>query len=163
MSPRPAAAISCLLDQLDRAFDRRSWHGPNLMAALRGLRGEVLGWRPQPDRHNIAELAVHAAYWKYRAFRLITDAPPRSFELRGSDFLARPRAPTPEEWAADLRLLESWQARVRTAVAALPPAALAKEAVPGEFTLAEVIAGVAAHDLYHAGQIQLLRRLYAHR
>jgi hypothetical protein len=163
MSPRPAAAIAGMLDQLDRAFDRRSWHGPNLMGALRGLHGEVLGWRPQPDRHNIAELAVHAAYWKYRAFRLITDAPPRSFELRGSNFLPRPRAPTPPEWAADMKLLEDWQARLRAAVAALAPAALAKDAVRGEFTVADVVAGVAAHDLYHAGQIQLIRRMYAHR
>lgn len=75
--------ISLLLGQLHRAFDRRSWHGTNLMGSLRGLDLRLVIWRPQSERHNIAELVVHAAYWKYRVYRLLTDDDPRSFELAG--------------------------------------------------------------------------------
>lgn len=151
-----------LVRQLDLAFNQRSWHGTNLMGSLRGLRGEVLVWRPQPGRNNIAELAVHAAYWKYRAYRLITDEEPRSFELAGADFFDRNDEPSPAEWKADLELLRAWHDRFRSAAAALDAAALGR-VVREHFTAADVICGAAAHDLYHAGQIQLVKRLYQHR
>lgn len=150
--------IDALLNQLDRAFDVRSWHGPNLMGALRGVKPDLAVWRPRAGRHNIAELAIHAAYWKYRAYRLITDAPPRSFDLAGSDFFERSAPYSAKEWKSDTDLLTAWHGRLRSAVAALPPARLSDVATDG-FTAANVIAGVAAHDLYHAGQIQLLKRL----
>lgn len=53
------------LAQLDLAFDRRSWHGPNLLGSLRGIDPAGAAWRPQPERHNVAEIVVHCAYWKY--------------------------------------------------------------------------------------------------
>lgn len=157
------ATLALLVHQLDQAFDVRSWHGPNLMGSLRGLRGEILAWRPQPGRHNIAELAVHAAYWKYRVYRLISEAPPRAFDLPGSDFFQREGVPTAAQWNADLQLLKSWHVRLRNAVTSLDASSLAD--VPGrsEFTTAELISGAAAHDLYHAGQIRLLRRMYENR
>lgn len=155
--------IEVLLRQLHQAFDTRSWHGANLMGALRGLDRSVVAWRPQPGRHNIAELAVHAAYWKYRVFRLITDAPPRSFELPGSDFFERPGVPTEADWKADVQLLQEWHRRLATAVETLPLSRLSHIPGRGRFTCAELIGGAAAHDLYHAGQIQLIKRLYANR
>jgi hypothetical protein len=150
--------ISLLLHQLHQAFDRRSWHGPNLMGSLRGVSLEMAGWRPQPERHNIGELVVHAAYWKYRVVRLIAADPPRAFSLPGSDFFARPAEPTADAWREDLALLREWHERLAAAVAALSPARL--DELTGEFTCAELVTGAAAHDLYHAGQIRLLRRMY---
>lgn len=156
MPRRPADP---LLRQLDQAFDHRSWHGPNLMGALRGLKGDVLVWRPQSGRHNIAELALHAAYWKYRAFRLISPDAPRAFELQGSDFIVRHGPLSDAAWKSDVALLVSWHRRFRTAAEGLTAARLV-EIAKDEFTVADAIAGVAAHDLYHAGQIQLIRRLH---
>lgn len=154
--------LSLLRHQLDQAFDGRSWHGTNLMGSLRGLDIELVAWRPQPRRHNIAELAVHAAYWKYRAYRKLTQAPPRSFDLPGSDFFPRPGVPSPEAWEADLRLLREWHARLVRAVESFPSKRLG-EAAGNRFSFAELIGGAAAHDLYHAGQIQLIKRMYADR
>lgn len=153
--------LDLLLRQLHQAFEVRSWHGPNLMGSLRGLKGEVVGWRPQPARHNIAELVVHAAYWKYRVSRLISEEPPRSFDLAGSDFLERNGEPA--EWKADLQLLRDWHGRLAAAVEAFPPENLPCPVGSGEFTFVQLIGGAAAHDLYHAGQIQLLKRMYADR
>ena len=167
MTPRAAAAptddpvIALLLRQLHRAFDVRSWHGTNLMGSLRGLDRELLVWRPRPGRHNVAELALHAAYWKYRAHRLLTDAPPRAFELPGSDFFERSTIPTAAEWQADLALLRTWHERLADAVAALPPKRLEERPAKSEYSRTDLVLGAAAHDLYHAGQIQLLKRLYA--
>ena len=159
----PDLVIKLLLRQLDQAFDVRSWHGPNLMGALRGSDYEMLAWRPQPDRHNINELAVHAAYWKYRVVRLISATAPRSFDLSGSDFFPRRRAPTAAEWNADLKLLRDWHAQLKAAVESLSASQLGKVPAGAEFSTSELISGAAAHDLYHAGQIRLLKRLYKDR
>lgn len=157
------SAIPVLLGQLHRAFDRRSWHGTNLMGSLRGLERELVAWRPQPERHNIAELVMHAAYWKYRVYRLLTEAGPRSFELAGSNFFGRSRVPTEAEWKADLELLRTWHRRLASAVEAFPPDELSEHPGRDRFTYAELISGAAAHDLYHTGQIQLIKRLHSGR
>lgn len=155
--------IALLRDQLARAFDTRAWHGPNLMGSLRGVDREIVAWRPQPPRHNIAELVVHAAYWKYRVHRLLSDAPPRSFDLPGSNFFPRPDIPSPAEWNADLDRLRGWHGRLLTAVDAFAPERLIQQVGQSRFSYTELIAGAAAHDVYHAGQIQLIKRLYAGR
>ena len=155
----PAQAIDPLLRYVDQAFDRRSWHGPNLIGALRGVKPDLAIWRPHEGRHNIAELAIHAAYWKYRVVRLICDEPPPSFQLAGSNFIARNPPYAAREWKADRDLLISWHRRFRATVASLAGSRL-REVVTNSFTVEEAVAGVAAHDLYHAGQIQLLKRLH---
>jgi len=155
--------IELLLDGLDRAFHRPSWHGPNLRNSLRGVTLDQAVWRPQPGRHNVWELAVHCAYWKYRIHRLISEREPRSFELAGSDFFPRPVDSTVKAWKEDLRLLEVWHGRLREDVLALDPRRLDRRPARSEHTLAGLAAGTAAHDLYHAGQIRLLRRMFDER
>lgn len=66
------ATIPLLLDLLDDGFESRSWHGPNLLGALRGVSAEQAAWRPTPDRHNVRELVLHCAYWKYMVRRRLT-------------------------------------------------------------------------------------------
>jgi hypothetical protein len=58
MQPQPE--IRMLADNLDEAFDRKSWHGPNLRNSIRGLTAAQATWRPAPGRHNIWELTLHA-------------------------------------------------------------------------------------------------------
>ena len=57
--------IRVVLNLLDEAFDKKSWHGPNLRGSIRGVTAAQAAWRIAPDRHNIWELTLHAAYWKY--------------------------------------------------------------------------------------------------
>ena len=138
-----------LLASIDEAYDVRSWHGTNLRGALRGVTREQAAWRAADDRHNIWELMVHAAYWKYDIRRRLTGEKGRSFALEGS--LA--------EWRADLALLQREHERLRQAVAAFPEARWTRKAPGKPFHFDGLVRGVAAHDLYHAGQIQLLKRL----
>src|ERR1017187_2118280 len=57
--------IALLLDSLDEAFDKKSWHSPNLRGSIRGVSVREAAWRPAPKSHNIWEYTLHAAYWKY--------------------------------------------------------------------------------------------------
>ena len=83
-------AIASLLAQLDEAFDRRSWHGPNLRGSLRGMGAAKASWRPAPERHNAWEIAVHAAYWKYAAWRRLTGEKRGSFGARRQQLVREP-------------------------------------------------------------------------
>jgi hypothetical protein len=159
----PAEPVASLLAILDAAYDHPSWHGPNLRGSLRGLSLPEAAWRPAPTRHNIWELLVHAAYWKYIGLRRLTGTARGSFVYQGSNWFTRPAAATTAAWKADLAALDACHRALREAVAALPPARLAERAagsrVGSGVTAFALVSGVAAHDLYHAGQIQLLKRL----
>jgi hypothetical protein len=148
-----------LLALLDEAHDHRSWHGTNLRGAIRGLTPELASWRPRRDRHNIWETVVHAAYWKYAVRRRLTGAPRASFPLIGSNWWRRPESSTAAAWRADVALLADQHRQLREAVASSPHARLARRTPGSAFTGAALVRGAAAHDLYHAGQIQLLKRL----
>jgi uncharacterized damage-inducible protein DinB len=162
MAHSPHPEIGLLLENLDRAYDAASWHGTNLRGSIRGLRLDVVAWRPGPGRHNVWELAVHCAYWKYTVRRRLTGEKRGSFPLRGSNFFARPeagRAPAAADWKRDVALLDEMHRTLRAAVAELPARRLAEVTEGAKVPNRDVLLGIAAHDLYHAGQIQLLKRL----
>src|ERR1041384_3833518 len=94
-----------LIVLLDTAYNQASWHGPNLRGSLRGVSLEAASWRPQPPAHNVWELLVHAAYWKYVVWRRLTGAARGSFPLDGSNFFDRPVQRTAPARRADLQIL----------------------------------------------------------
>ena len=152
--------IEVILHNLRRAFDQRSWHGPNLMGSIRGLKNDEAAWRPQPERHNIWEYIVHAAYWKYRIIRLLDEHNKDAFTLPGSNFFERPVEPTKNALKQDVQLLVDWHQRLLTTVESFAPVALTEHTGRSEFSNLDLMLGAAAHDVYHAGQIRLIRRMW---
>jgi hypothetical protein len=144
---------------LDQAYDRPSWHGTNLRGSLRRVTAGQAAWRPSPDRHNIWEIAVHAAYWKYTAWRRLSGATRGSFPLKGSNWFKRPVELSDTAWRTDLALLDEMHRVLRDAVGKLPASSLGRMPKGSKVSNFALLSGVAAHDLYHAGQIQLLKRL----
>ena len=145
---------SAILALFEEAFSQKAWHGPNLWQSLKGVTAKQAAWRPAPGRHNIWEETLHAAYWKYDVRRILQGGKRGSFVLKGSNFFARPEPgkKTEAAWKADKLLLlrehESLRAAIRQALTR-----------PVSPKLAHMLWGVAFHDIYHAGQIRLLRRL----
>lgn len=148
-----------ILALLDQAYDRPSWHGTNLRGSLRRVMPKQAAWRPGPGRHNIWEIVVHAAYWKYAAWRRLTGATRGSFPLKGSNWFKRPLECTEAAWRADLALLDEMHRVLRESARCLPRAQLDRAPKGSKVSNFALLTGVAAHDLYHAGQIQLLKRL----
>ncbi len=148
---KPDALILALLDE---AYSRKTWHGPNLRQSLKGISAKQAAWRPAPGRHNIWELTLHAAYWKYAVRRRIEGGQRGSFVLKGSNFFARPEKgkATNEAWRSDLALLEREHVALEQAIRGVLKTPRARKLMPSLY-------GVAFHDIYHAGQIRLLRRL----
>jgi hypothetical protein len=147
-------ADDLVLALLDEGYSRKTWHGPNLRQSLKGVSAKQAAWRPAPGGHNIWELALHSAYWKYAVRRRIAGGKRGSFTLKGSNFFARPEKGKSIEsaWRADLALLEREHQALESAIRRVLKTPRAKNLLPALY-------GVAFHDVYHAGQIRLLRRL----
>lgn len=151
--------IPVLVEQLQESYAQRAWHGVNLRGSLRGLTLPELCFRPSKDRHNIWEIALHCAYWKYIVRRRLTGEERGSFPLKGSNFFRRPEDKTPGAWKRDIQLLQEMHQRLITAVSDLSENDLQRFPHGSRFTNLQTITGAAMHDVYHAGQIQLLKRL----
>lgn len=160
MSVRPMPASHELLrGVLEGSFRGKGWQGPTLSGALRGVDAADAIWTPAPGRKSIWSHVLHAAYWKYVVRRTITGDTDLTFPRSPSNW---PRIPTPASdaaWKKDRVLPTQEHVRLLDAALSLPAATLSK-VVPGhKYTYAFYLAGAAAHDAYHLGQIQLLKRL----
>src|SRR5882724_4048614 len=132
-----------VLTLLDEAYEKKTWHGPNLKQSIKGVTAPQAAWRPGRGRHNIWEVALHAAYWKYALRRRIEGGKRGSFALKGSNFFSRPEAGANTEaaWSADKELLEREHRALRHAVAEL-------RGTPQWEKLLPQLWGIAFHDIY---------------
>ena len=181
------ARIRLLLQVLDGAFTAKGWQGATLSGAVRGLTVQQALWRPggrrsrggderagilraaqgkrpaagrlPPARHNIWELVLHAAYWKHVVRERVEGGPRTAFARPPRNFPSLPPRADAAAWKADVALLKREHERLRRTVASLAPARLDAPVSRSPWVVAEQVFGIAAHDLYHTGQIQLLKAL----
>ena len=139
----------------------KAWHGgPTPVGALRGVPAAQARWVPAPGRHSIWELTLHIAYWKYAVRRHLEPDVSR-FPRSPANWPALPERADERAWARDRVLLGDEHARLAQALKRFPEHRWNR--VPPEakrWTFGEMILGILAHDVYHTGQIQMLKRLY---
>ncbi|MBI1804374.1 MAG: DinB family protein [Ignavibacteriae bacterium] len=157
---KPSSEITLLLQSIDEGYSKKAWHGPNLRGSIRGLTAKESAWRPGKDRHNIWEIVVHCAYWKYAARRRLLGEKRGSFPLRGSNWFTRPDGkPNEDDWRQDIRLLEEMHRAMVDAISDLKASDLKVIPRGSKVDNRAIIAGIAMHDVYHAGQVQLMKRM----
>ncbi len=146
-----------LVDLMDRAFSGPAWHGPAVLEVLKDIPSEEAAAHPLDHIHSIWELVLHMATWKNVA----------RWRLEKIE-----RVPTDEEnfppvihtdtqsWKAAIETLKTAHAQLREAVVKLDPPRLDEE-IPAGGGLSHFVRlnGVIHHDLYHAGQIALLKKI----
>jgi uncharacterized damage-inducible protein DinB len=144
-------AIERLLDQLNRAYGGEAWHGPALRELLEDVTEEEAKTHPVAGLHSILELVVHVC---------------ATMDLVSTRLAGTPRELTTEEdwsdvtrtsWAAALEELDHAESRVCDAVARLTPDDLDRIVVGKSYTTYVMVHGVVQHNLYHAGQIAILK------
>ena len=156
--PRPRSdTTERLLALLREAYYAKAWHGTTLKGALRGVRAAQAAWRPTPGRKNIAEQVLHCAFWKSNVFRRISDSE-RSWPLKGTNWITVGDDLDEKAWKAHRALLDAQHEALCAAVATLAPARLDQIPPGGATSCYRLIQGAALHDLYHTGQIQILKR-----
>lgn len=157
---------------LHNAFHGKGWHGPTLLGSIRGVSPADALITPKPLKHNIWQLVLHAAYWKYavcyRISRLPLAFPDLPTDANGklhfprspSNYPKPPAKPDIKLWRADLELLRFYHAALIDAVERLSDEQFDSIPPGGKsWPLRGIIVGAAAHDAYHTGQIQMLKRL----
>ena len=156
MSSQP---VSILVRVFDQGFTAPAWHGTPLWGSLRGITAREALRRPARGRHNIWELVLHTAYWKYVVRRRLTRDASLEFPREGSNWFVTPKRAEGRAWKADLALLREQHRLLRAVIARFPAARLGRRGWRSKWTNEQHIYGIASHDLYHAGQIQLIKRL----
>jgi hypothetical protein len=143
---------------LKEGYGDGSWHGPDLKAALDDVTEATAFWRPGPERHNIAEIALHHAYCARGVRAKLTGADVEPFVLEGDDWFALPD-PSVLPWAKIRDVVAHEQERLAACNADIS-AGRNRSPLPesGQFDL---VLGITCHAVYHAGQIQLIKRLAA--
>ena len=154
-----SAEVERLETQLKQALEGPAWHGPSVLETLEGVTAEQAHAHPIAGVHSIWELALHIR----SSYDLVLR------RLRGNGAPMTPAedwppvpAPTEASWREAIRSLQDRNVQLRAAVRTFDPGALDRPIVPEPpYTAYTQFIGVTQHDLYHAGQIAILKKIPA--
>jgi hypothetical protein len=149
------------IDTLERVlregYGPGAWHGADMKEALAGVSPELAFWRPAPERHSIAEIALHHAYCARSVRGRLAGTAPGRFLLEGEDWFTLEKETSPS-WEEILSTVDAEQRRLTEAVEELGSGRAPRPA-PAEVPL-DLVLGITCHAVYHAGQVQLIKRLH---
>ena len=142
-------------DQLKRAFEGEAWHGPSLMEILQGVTAAQAATKPIATAHSIWELVLHITFWE-EVSRKRAEGDPTMY--RAEDGLFTVTDTSEAAWQAAIEKLKQTNAALRDTIAKLDDDKLREKAGGQEYSIYFMLHGVIQHDLYHAGQIILLKK-----
>lgn len=152
-------------DRLARQFRNSmtgpAWHGPSVFENLEGVTAKDAAAKPPGAKsvHSIWEIVLHVTAWQQEGLRCVLGADAYNSLEGEADW---PRVPSPhgeEAWAQSMEALRTVSQKLAQAIEALPAAAL-NNAVPGrDWDFYFLLHGIVQHNLYHAGQIGILKRM----
>lgn len=151
--------VKLIIEFLDQAFSARAWHGTTLRGSVRNVDYQEAAWRPTARHHNIREIALHAAYWKYIIWRKISGKTDVSFPYPGNNWPKLTGAFDKKTWDKDKALLKEYHDLLIAELKSFPDSKLKSFPPKSRYKYSKFLLGIGSHDLYHAGQIQLLKRL----
>jgi uncharacterized damage-inducible protein DinB len=118
-------------------------------------------WSPAPGRKSIWELALHIAYWDYAVRRRLEGGKGARFPRSPANFPQVPERADSKSWAKDVALLKAEHELLAATIAKIPSRRYGTAVAGGKrWTIGELIVGIAQHEAYHTGQIQLVKRLW---
>ena len=140
---------------LEEGYGHGAWHGDDLKAAVGPVSAETAFRRPAPGRHNIAEIALHHAYCVHDVRGRLSGKTLEPFVHDGGDWLELNDA-SPLSWNQITETLEVEQRRLSELVATLGSGSTSPLGDAEQFDL---VLGITSHAIYHAGQINLVKKL----
>lgn len=149
--------IELIVDQLQRAYAGKAWHGPSLQELLTGVTADQARTKPVPGAHSIWELAMHVGVWMSAARRRLAGDPAK---LTPQEDWPLIDGGSTAAWEQTLDALDEEHNQLRAAICSLPESSLQNQAPGKNYSLAFLLHGVIQHNLYHAGQIALIKKAF---
>ncbi len=143
---------------IEEGYGPGAWHGPNLKMALAEVTDELAFWRPSSGRHSIAEITLHHAYCARSVRGQLSGTPLEPFVLGGDDWFELP-GQAKLDWSEILAVVDEEQRRLASLVADIG-AGRVKSPLEDAPSF-DLVLGITCHAVYHAGQVQLIKRLHA--
>jgi uncharacterized damage-inducible protein DinB len=154
---RDMSEASRIADQLRHAFEGGAWHGPSMLELLSDVDAVSAAAHPFPDAHSIWELVLHIAAWDDAVKRRIVTR--KAVKLSEAENFPPVKDTRKTVWKQALAHLKKSHKELIKTVDALSDARLA-DRVPGKnYNVYFMLHGVTQHELYHAGQIALLKKI----
>jgi len=153
---RPISEAARIAEQLRCAFEGGAWHGPAVLELLADVDAVTAAGHPLPDAHSIWELVLHIAAWDEAVHRRIVTnkALTLSDDKNFPPITDKSRA----AWKQAVALLRKTHKELVKTVYNLPDTRLYQR-VPGKnYKIYSMLHGVTQHELYHAGQIAILKK-----
>jgi uncharacterized damage-inducible protein DinB len=148
-----------IADQLHRAFHGDAWHGPAVLELLDGINARTAANRPPGGLHSIWEIVRHIGVWDNAAIRRMAG---EVVQPTGEEDWPRVNDVSEGAWKSTTADLIQTHDKLVRAVKAFPDVRL-NEQVPGKtadyYNFYYMLHGIAQHELYHAGQIAMLKKL----
>jgi len=150
-----AKEIERIVDQMDRAFSGDAWHGPSLMSLLEGVSAEDAAKRPIAQAHSIWELVNHIGAWNKIVERRLRDE-----IVTVTPEMDWPFVPLASDitWKRALDALKESRAQLRRTVEQMQDEQLDENPSSLPDSRYVILHGLVQHDLYHAGQIAVLKK-----
>jgi uncharacterized damage-inducible protein DinB len=143
-----------IADQISRAFWGESWHGPSVREVLDGVSAEDAAAHPIPGAHSIWEIVVHMIGGYKLVLRRVRG---ERAQLSPEEEWPAATRPTAKAWRDNQRILDELNQQLQSAVRAFPAERLSQE-LGSEYSAFIQFSGTPQHDLYHAGQIVVLKK-----
>jgi len=150
-----------LADQIRRAFDGDAWHGDSVVEILTGVNAKIAAAHPIKNAHSIWDLVLHMAAWDGAVLKRTGGT---AVELRDEQNFPPVKDTSEMAWGKAIEHAKHTHSELAKAVAAFPDSRL-QEQVPGKtenyYNFFYMFSGIVQHELYHAGQIALLKKAQA--
>ena len=145
-----------IADQLRRAEGGEAWHGPSVRELLAGIDAKAAAARPLPEAHTLWEILLHMTVWLEVVRRRITEG--RALEPPPEEDWPAPGEPTEEAWQAAVERHQRAYRDLVELLARLDDEDLQERVAGKDYDASIMLYGIVQHELYHAGQIALLRK-----
>ena len=149
--------IDRILDQLKRAFEGNAWHGPSLKELLIGVTAAQAHARPLENGHTIYELVRHIAVWEDVGRRRL-EGDPAEVPISSPEDWPPGDDASEAAWEQAKDALERGHQTLVDAISRVPESRLDEPILEGKSSVYVTLHGVIQHDLYHAGQIAILKK-----
>jgi uncharacterized damage-inducible protein DinB len=151
--------IERISDQFRRAFDGNAWHGPSVMALLEGVTAAQAAARPIPSAHSIWQLVSHIAAWERACLRRLNGDPA---QLTDEEDWPAVSDTSEAAWQKTKDELVATHQQLLDKIGGLDDARLNQPIINDPSTTYSsvyvTLHGGVQHDLYHAGQIAILKK-----